>query len=56
MSDAITNILTGISSIMSTLFTPAATGGDNTLLYVALLPIVGGLVGRAVSVVRAGRG
>lgn len=55
MSDAITNILSGITSIMTTLFT-ASTGGDNTLLYVALLPIVGGVVGRAVSVVRAGRG
>lgn len=55
MTDAITNILSGISSIMTTLFTVDA-GGNNALLYVALLPIVGGVVGRAVSVVRAGRG
>lgn len=55
MTDAITNILSGISSLMTTLFTVGAAG-DNTLVYVALLPIVGGVVGRAVSVVRAGRG
>lgn len=54
MTDAITNILSGISSLMTTLFTVGS--GDNTLVYVALLPIVGGVVGRAVSVVRAGRG
>ena len=55
MTDAITNILSGISSLMTTLFT-ASQSGDNTLVYVALLPVVGGVVGRAVSVVRAGRG
>lgn len=55
MTDAITNILSGISSLMTTLFT-VGSSGDNTLVYVALLPIVGGVVGRAVSVVRAGRG
>lgn len=55
MQEAITSILSGISSLMTTLFT-VQSEGDNTLAYVALLPIVGGIVARGVSVVRAGRG
>ena len=57
MQEAITSILSGISSLMTTLFNVSqAEGADNTLAYVALLPIVGGIVARGVSVVRAGRG
>lgn len=55
MSDAITNILSGITSIISQLFT-VSQSGDNTLVYVSLLPIVSGVIAKTVGVVRTGKG
>lgn len=55
MADAVQTILTGISTIITSLFSLSA-GEPTTLGMVACLPIVGGIVGKVVSVVRRGRG
>lgn len=55
MQDAITNILSGITSVVTQLFT-VSQSGDNTLVYVSLLPILSGVIGRTVAVTRKGRG
>lgn len=52
MSTYITDILGGITTMLDTLFNSTVS----TLGTIAMLPIVGGVVGVVVSVTRKGRG
>ena len=57
MTDYISAIMTACTSMLDTLFDVGSTQGTAPVLgTIAMLPIVGGVVGVVVSVVRRGRG
>lgn len=57
MADIISAILSNMGTVMTTLFAAGTDAGAVPVLAtVAMLPVVGGVVARVVSVVRAGRG
>lgn len=57
MSQIISTILSNMGTVMTTLFNEGtAADGVPVLATVAMLPVVGGVIARVVSVVKAGRG
>lgn len=58
MLDAVQAIVSSIGTFMTTLYAGSSTvgGAAPVLGTIAMLPIVGGVVGLVVSVVRRGRG
>lgn len=57
MAQIISTILSNMGTVMTTLFNEGtAADGVPVLATMAMLPVVGGVIARVVSVVRAGRG